>query len=93
MATVSVSVKIDLPVRERIKRLAEAKRRSAHWLMREAIRQYVEREEERDAFLRRGEEAWRHYRETGLHVTGQEVADWLSIWADEDEAAPPTCHR
>ena len=93
MATVSVSVKIDLQVHERIRRLAETKRRSAHWLMREAIHQYVEREEDRDGFLGRGEEAWRHYRETGLHVTGQEVVDWLSTWGDQDEAAPPTCHR
>lgn len=93
MGTVSVSVKIDLQVRERIRRLAETRRRSAHCLMREAIRQYVEREEERDALLRRGEEAWRHYRDTGLHVTGQEVVDWLSTWGDQGEAAPPTCRR
>ena len=93
MTTVSVSVDIDPQVRERIKTLAKRRRRSAHWLMREAIHQYVEREEGRDAFLRQGEEAWRHYRETGLNVTGQEVVDWLSTWGDKDEVASPACHE
>lgn len=93
MASVSVSVKTDLELRERIRRLAETRRRSTHWLMREAIGQYVEREEDMDALLRRGEEAWQLYRETGLHVTGQEVVDWLSTWGQKDEAAPPTCHK
>lgn len=93
MTTVSVSVNIDPLVRERIKTLAKTRRRSAHWVMREAIHQYVERDEERDAFLRRGEAAWRHYWETGLHVTGQEVLDLLSTWGDEAEVALPACHK
>jgi len=45
-----VAIKIDEDMKVRIKRLAGARQRTAHWLMREAITQYVEREEKREAF-------------------------------------------
>ena len=40
-----VAVKLDPSTRERMKRLADAKHRTPHWLMREAIDQYVDREQ------------------------------------------------
>jgi len=49
-----VAIKIDEDTRNRIKRLADARQRSSHWLMLEAIRQYVEREEKREAFRQDG---------------------------------------
>ena len=45
-----VAVKLDTDVHSRVKALAEARDRSPHWMMREAIAQYVEREEKREAF-------------------------------------------
>ena len=39
-----VAIKIDEDIKARVKRLAEARHRTAHWLMREAITQYVERD-------------------------------------------------
>ena len=45
-----VAIKIDEDTQARVKRLAEARQRTPHWLMREAITQYVEREEKREAF-------------------------------------------
>jgi predicted transcriptional regulator len=42
MATRSTtSLKPDRATKERVHRLASARRRSAHWVMREAIEQYV----------------------------------------------------
>ncbi|MHB9101478.1 MAG: CopG family ribbon-helix-helix protein, partial [Sulfuricella sp.] len=38
-----VAIKIDIDIKERVKRLADARHRTPHWMMREAIRQYVER--------------------------------------------------
>lgn len=40
-----VAIKIDPEIKERLKRLADARQRTTHWLMREAIHKYVEREE------------------------------------------------
>ena len=47
-----VAIKIDEDIKARVKRLAEARHRTAHWLMREAITQYVEREENAKRFAR-----------------------------------------
>jgi len=38
-------------------------------------------------------QAWEEYKETGLHVTGAEVIEWLKTWGTEHERAAPTCHR
>ena len=46
----TVSVKLDADTRGRVEKLAAACNRSAHWVMREAIGQYVVREEKREAF-------------------------------------------
>lgn len=45
-----VAIKIDEDTKARVKRLADARQRTPHWLMREAITQYVNREEKREAF-------------------------------------------
>ncbi len=92
-AAVSVAVKIDPEMRERMKRLAARRQRTQHWLMRDAIRQYVEREEARDAFLRQARDAWEEYRETGLHASAEEVLVWLGTWGGESETAAPACHE
>jgi predicted transcriptional regulator len=50
-ATQPMAVKLDGRTRERIKRLADIRSRAMHWIMREAIRQYVDREEKREALV------------------------------------------
>ncbi len=40
-----MSVKLDPETRGRMDCLAQSRRRTTHWLMREAIQQYIEREE------------------------------------------------
>lgn len=89
----ATSVKLDDELTDRIKQLAEARQRSPHWIMREAIREYVDRQEAQDAFKAEAMAAWRHYKKTGLHVTGDEVRDWLKTWGSDDPAAPPECHK
>lgn len=93
VATRAVAIKIDQDTRERIKRLAESRQRTSHWLMREAITQYVEREEKRAAFRQDAVNAWKEYQENGLHVTGEEVVAWLDTWGEEQEKASPVCHK
>ena len=48
--TSSTSVKLDTKTKERVQRLAALRRRSPHWVLREAVEQYVEREEKREQF-------------------------------------------
>jgi predicted transcriptional regulator len=61
--------------------------------MRQAIEQYVEREEKREAFRQDTIKAWDEYQETGLHVTGAEVIAWLETWGEDNEKASPVCHK
>ena len=87
-----VAIKIDEDTRERVKRLAEARHRSSHWMMLEAIRQYVEREEMREAFRQDGIRAWNEYQSTGLQVTLEEADAWLARLEAGEDAEPPECH-
>lgn len=87
-----VAIKIDEDTRNRIKRLAEARQRSSHWLMLEAIRQYVEREEKREAYRQDGINAWNEYQKTGLHVSLEEADAWLAQLEAGKDVEPPECH-
>lgn len=93
IAAKTVSVKLDPDIRTRIGNIAEARHRSAHWVMCEAISQYVDREEKREAFRRDTIKAWEEYRETGLHATAGEVDEWLASWGTETELPAPVCHK
>lgn len=88
----AVSIKLDEELKERLQRLAEQHQRSSHWMMREAIRSYVEREEARDRFTQEALVAWQAYRETGLHLSAGEVNEWLDRWGSDDESEIPECH-
>ncbi len=87
-----VAIKIDPEIKERVKRLADARHRTAHWLMREAITQYVEREEKREAFRQDTLKAWEEYQATGLHLTAEEVDAWLAQLEQGNDVEPPECH-
>ncbi len=89
----TTTLKLDDGLKDRIKRLAEARQRTPHWIMREAIADYVQREEAREAFQREAMDSWRSFRETGEHLTGTEVDAWLAGWGTEDEAEAPACHE
>ena len=88
----TTSVKLDESTKARVHRLAQARRRSAHWLMREAIEQYVEREERKDAFRESALASWEEYRSGGRHVTEEEADAWLARLEAGEEAEPPQCH-
>jgi predicted transcriptional regulator len=87
----TTSVKLDTQVKERVHRLAAARRRSPHWLMREAIEEYVEREEKREQSRQDALNAWAHYQATGLHVTAEDADAWLAKLEAGKVAPPPKC--
>lgn len=87
-----VAIKIDEDTKARVKRLAEARHRTPHWLMREAITQYVDREEKREAFRQDTLKAWEAYRATGRHVTAEEADAWLAQLEQGNDIDAPACH-
>lgn len=88
----ATSIKLDDTLKGRVQHLAEARRRSSHWIMREAIAQYVEREEKREAFRRDAIEAWEEYQRTGMHLTFEEADAWLAKLEAGEDAELPNCH-
>lgn len=89
----ATSVKLDDELKNRIQKLADIKHRSAHWIMREAIRDYIEREEAKENFKQEALASWTAYQETGRHLTGQEVREWLNTWGSDNETEVPDCHE
>ena len=91
MAT-ATSIKLDDELKGRVQLLAETRRRTSHWIMREAIAQYVEREEKREAFKQDALRAWEGYQRTSLHLTLEEADAWLAKLEAGEDAELPECH-
>jgi predicted transcriptional regulator len=88
----TTSLKLDSELKQRVQQLASARRRSAHWIMREAVEQYVSREEKREQFRRDAIAAWKDYQATGLHATAEEADAWLAKLEAGEDAKAPECH-
>ncbi len=88
----TVTIKLDPSDRDRISSLATLKKRTPHYLMKEAILEYVQREEARQNFIRAAETSFEHYKETGLHITLDEFSAWVDDVQNNPDAPIATCH-
>lgn len=86
---VTMGVKIDEEIRTRLKVLGEARRRSPHWLMKEAICQYLEHEEEIERRNQEASMAWNEYQKTGEFVSNEDMMSWLGTWGTDREIPCP----
>ncbi|KAA1192117.1 CopG family ribbon-helix-helix protein [Photorhabdus heterorhabditis] len=90
----TVTLRLDEGLKARIKALADTQGISAHSLMVRSIENEIDVLEARQQFLRDAESAWLEYEATGLHLTGDELSDWLdAITRGEDNKELPECHR
>ena len=89
----ATSVKIGDELKKRIQQLAATRQRSSHWIMREAIQQYVKREEFREDFRKEALASWTACQETGRYLAGEEIHNWLTTWGTDEEAELPSCHE
>ena len=82
------SVRMPDDLMQRLDATAERLRRSKGWLINDAVRQYLEREEER---LQRLEDTRAALAEldAGELVDGEEVLSWLDSWGTDHEREPP----
>jgi predicted transcriptional regulator len=87
-----LSLKLTPTTRQRLRDLAEIQRRPAHALAREAVEAYIDAQEEQIRRDQEAEASWRHYQDTGLHVTGDEAIAWIKSWGTPDELPKPVCH-
>jgi predicted transcriptional regulator len=91
--TSATSIKIDEQLKQRVQQIAATRQRSAHWIMREAIREYVEREEKREALRKDALQAWEAYQANGKHLSQEEANIWLADLEKGDDTEIPECHN
>ena len=84
-----IAIKLPENDHERLSRLAEVKKRSPHWLAKEAISQYLDREEAVEHFRQETIARWEEYRQTGKTVSNDVVMTWLDSWGTNEESEPP----
>jgi predicted transcriptional regulator len=85
----SKAVKLDEKTYNRLKVLGEVRRRSPHWLMKEAIQQFLDREEEAEHIRQDTLERWARFEATGEAVSHEVVEAWLETWGTEGEGKCP----
>jgi predicted transcriptional regulator len=93
MTSPTTSLKLDVETGERVHKIAAVRRRTPHWIMREAIGEYLDREEQLEQLRQDALSVWDHYRKTGLHASAKEADTWLAKLEAGKTAKPPKCHR
>ena len=89
---VNASVRMSSALHARVMHLAETRQRTPHALMLQAIESYITREEQRESLRLQGIAAWENYERTGLHVTGEEVREWIEQIRQDKKTPFPKCH-
>ena len=88
-----VTISLDDVDQDRIASLASAKKRTPHYLMKEAILEYLQKEEARQNFIAAAESSFVHYKETGLHITLDEFDSWVDQVQHDPNTPIPECHK
>lgn len=83
---------IDPALDERLDRLAQEQQRPKQFIIDEALGEYLLREEDRMDTRRELAERIAEFERTGLHLTNDEVMDWLDRLANGEDVPPPKCH-
>ena len=90
---IAVAVRLNIETKARLKRLGELRDKTTHKLMLTAVNEYLDREERREAFKQEAIASHQHHKETGLHVTGDEIAQWVNSWGSDTILPAPACHK
>ena len=89
----NLTEKLNTADHERLKSLALAKKRTPHYIMREAIQKYIAEEEIEQRFIAAAEDSWEVYEKTGLHVTLEDAKSWAKGLKKNRNAPLPVCHK
>lgn len=92
-ATVPMSIRLDATARDKLKAIAARQRRTPHALAIEAITQLIAQKEREHAWHESCDAALKHFDETGLHATHEEVMAWMDSWGTDKEMPTPVCRR
>lgn len=84
----TTSFRLDQDLEGKLDDVAQSLRRSKSWIINDALRYYIEREERRHRMLQETEEALADL-EAGRIVSGEAVMNWLESWGTDAETEAP----
>ena len=87
MTAVTKSIKLSAAESKRLASAARKTKRSAHFIMKEAVQRHLNNLEKRLDFIREAEVAMRDYHETGLHVSSEAMEKW--VFSTDKSVLPP----
>ncbi len=84
----TTSFRLDDDLEGKLNSIAKNLSRSKSWIINDALRLYIAREEKKQQMLRETEEALADL-EAGRVISGKEVMKWLETWGTDDETKAP----
>ena len=90
MSGTTIGIKLDDETRARLEKLGEVKKRSRHWLMREAIARFLDSEERYEREKAEDQERWERYLDTHIYVPHEEMSARLEELAAHAARAAKT---
>ena len=85
-------VKLEMAIKSRLKKLGKLKHRTMHWLMKEAISQYIENEEQIEKLKQETLKRWKEAEQNKV-VSNPSMMAWLDTWGTDHEAGRPPCEK
>jgi len=73
----TLGIKVDDTTRKRLNDLAQEIDRTPHWIMKTALREYIEREEQRERERKEDLARWERFALTGEAIDHSTARDWL----------------
>lgn len=84
----TTSFRLDDELDPQLDEIARYLRRSKSWIINDALRLYIEREQRRQEMLQETEEALADLEANRL-LSGEQVMKWLETWGTERESEAP----
>lgn len=90
---IDTRVQIPLELKEKVEKLALLQNLPINTVMIRALSNYIDQMDKRKEFLQSGIKSWEKYQETGLHVTSDEVHEWIKELGNNPNKVAPKCHK
>lgn len=88
-----VSIKLAAEQKLLLTQIAKKQHRSVHFVLCQAVKEFLDREQAKLDFYESARKAGEHYQETGLHTTHEELKTWANSLGTAQELAPPVSHK
>jgi predicted transcriptional regulator len=91
--SVPLSIKLEADQKQSLAQIAKEEDRSVHFLLCQAVKEFIEREQAKTDFHESAVAGSEHFNATGLHTTHEELKVWAQSLGTKSELTPPVCHE